>query len=438
MSDNTGPSSLGDDNAEQSDDQPEVPDPSLATEPDDLWEVPDEINDSPTTSGDEQGADPQHEPAPDQHYEDEQYQPGQQYNDGAGPYGAHQGAPGPGAYTHPPQPGQPARLLRDPTGTVGGVLSGISNYFGVDVSLIKLVFILFCVFTAGTALVAYVIAWIVIPEAQSWPPHGSAAQPPNAGISSRHLAIGLIVLGAILVLGIGNVAGGELVLALAMVGGGIWLLGRSPSDNQVPPTAPTGYPQANGPHGASGPVGSGPSWAPSQSEDNLYGGGAPLEKPKRSRASRFFRGLLISTVVLLFVVIPLILILAIAAFFVSGGRADGVDVSVTPTGVADFPLELHESNGTLHIDLTDIDLETIDDQLLPLEIDASLDFGEIVVDVPEGASVDADLSAGFGEVSLFDSHVGGISPDIRESVEDADFEVTLDVTGGSVRVTKDG
>ena len=46
---------------------------------------------------------------------------------------------------------------------VGGVCGGLANYFNVDPTLIRLAWVLF-IFMYGTGLLAYLIAWIVIPE----------------------------------------------------------------------------------------------------------------------------------------------------------------------------------------------------------------------------------------------------------------------------------
>lgn len=47
---------------------------------------------------------------------------------------------------------------------IAGVCSGIAQHLGWDVTLVRLVWVLAVIF-AGTGLLAYVIAWIVIPEA---------------------------------------------------------------------------------------------------------------------------------------------------------------------------------------------------------------------------------------------------------------------------------
>lgn len=46
---------------------------------------------------------------------------------------------------------------------IGGVAGGLAEYFRMDVSLIRLLWIL-AVFFGGSGVLAYLIAWLVIPE----------------------------------------------------------------------------------------------------------------------------------------------------------------------------------------------------------------------------------------------------------------------------------
>ena len=56
------------------------------------------------------------------------------------------------------------RLLRIRQGRiVAGVCTGLARYFGVDVNLVRLAFGVLTVFY-GLGLLAYVIAWAVLPE----------------------------------------------------------------------------------------------------------------------------------------------------------------------------------------------------------------------------------------------------------------------------------
>lgn len=48
---------------------------------------------------------------------------------------------------------------------VAGVCSGVAGYLGLDPTLVRLLAVLGVVFSFGAALVAYVVAWILMPEA---------------------------------------------------------------------------------------------------------------------------------------------------------------------------------------------------------------------------------------------------------------------------------
>jgi phage shock protein C len=47
---------------------------------------------------------------------------------------------------------------------LGGVCNGIVDYFGVDPVLVRLLWILFTVVSFGAGIIAYILAWIIIPE----------------------------------------------------------------------------------------------------------------------------------------------------------------------------------------------------------------------------------------------------------------------------------
>jgi phage shock protein PspC (stress-responsive transcriptional regulator) len=56
-------------------------------------------------------------------------------------------------------------LVRSRNGRMlAGVCAGISDYFGIDVTLIRVIVAVVCVFTAGAGILAYLVAWMVIPE----------------------------------------------------------------------------------------------------------------------------------------------------------------------------------------------------------------------------------------------------------------------------------
>jgi phage shock protein C len=48
---------------------------------------------------------------------------------------------------------------------ISGVCGGIAEYFGVDSTLVRILVVVLTVLGFGTLLIAYVVGWILIPEA---------------------------------------------------------------------------------------------------------------------------------------------------------------------------------------------------------------------------------------------------------------------------------
>ena len=68
-----------------------------------------------------------------------------------------------------PQKKTKKELFRDmKRGKIAGVCAGLAQYFGMDISLMRIIWILVFIFTVGfVSVVAYVILWIVLPEAET-------------------------------------------------------------------------------------------------------------------------------------------------------------------------------------------------------------------------------------------------------------------------------
>lgn len=59
------------------------------------------------------------------------------------------------------------KFFRDPERrTIGGVCAGLAAYLGLDITLVRLLFVI-SLFIGGTGLLLYIILWIITPEAQS-------------------------------------------------------------------------------------------------------------------------------------------------------------------------------------------------------------------------------------------------------------------------------
>jgi phage shock protein C len=62
-------------------------------------------------------------------------------------------------------PTQPKRLVRSKDDRVlGGVCSGLARYLGVDPGIVRVAVVIGTILGFGSLIVAYVIAWILMPQ----------------------------------------------------------------------------------------------------------------------------------------------------------------------------------------------------------------------------------------------------------------------------------
>lgn len=65
-----------------------------------------------------------------------------------------------------PAPAPTRKLTRSRDDKVlGGVCSGVAEYAGCDVTLVRLLTVIGVVFGFGSVAVAYIVAWILLPKA---------------------------------------------------------------------------------------------------------------------------------------------------------------------------------------------------------------------------------------------------------------------------------
>ena len=70
----------------------------------------------------------------------------------------------------------PRRLYRVTSDKrIAGVCSGLARYFEVDVTLVRLLVVAGTLFSGGLGLLAYIVAWIVMPRENQVPPFRSTA-----------------------------------------------------------------------------------------------------------------------------------------------------------------------------------------------------------------------------------------------------------------------
>jgi phage shock protein PspC (stress-responsive transcriptional regulator) len=167
--------------------------------------------------------------------------------------------PAPPRHPRPAHGGGGRRIVREPDDRkIAGVCSGLADYMGVDVTVMRVGAVLLALITPA-ALIAYLVASVAVPE----------RQPDEPRIQARRVHLGrvphpVIVVGAI-------VAAAALVddawwlnpfpAAVALVGVGVWLILQGRDDDPEPsagaaaaPTIGTGPVDATPPVGATPPV----------------------------------------------------------------------------------------------------------------------------------------------------------------------------------------
>jgi len=120
----------------------------------------------------------------------------------------------------------PKRIYRDPKGPIGGVASGFAGYFDVDPVIPRLLWVV--ALLSGIGFPAYVLCWVVIPKAQTWPPPGYHGRPAAADGAEGNGALlsGLVIVALAAVVGAGIDGVGDYILPAVLVGFGVYLLNQ--------------------------------------------------------------------------------------------------------------------------------------------------------------------------------------------------------------------
>lgn len=119
---------------------------------------------------------------------------------------------------------KPPRLTRSTTDKViGGVCGGLGRYFGVDPVWFRLGFVVFTL-GAGSGILAYLIAWVVIPQESG--DEANTGQPAKPLGPEGSIIAGIVLVGIGLVLLINQFAPwfSRVMWPLAVVVGGLALI----------------------------------------------------------------------------------------------------------------------------------------------------------------------------------------------------------------------
>jgi phage shock protein PspC (stress-responsive transcriptional regulator) len=161
----------------------------------------------------------------------------------------------------------PSRFRRtDRDKVVAGVAGGLGRYLGVDPVIVRLLFAV-AVFVGGIGIVAYVLAWVIVPSDDDPELDQGRSFALGGQDAGRVVGAAFVVLAFLALVG-DHWWAGDLLFPVGLVAGGIWLLVRSdrPVGGDRPVTAPPAPDLV--PAGAASAPGAaedsavGPSWAP--------------------------------------------------------------------------------------------------------------------------------------------------------------------------------
>ena len=333
------------------------------------------------------------------------------------------GISGGGSSPPPPfhQPPVEDRLVRDPHATFGGVLSGIAHRYGWDVSLTRLGFIILVV-TTWLPFVIYFVAWLVIPRATMWPPVGPGGRPPRESrLSSRDLGIGLLGLAALVAIGIGAGDAAAIIVPIALIAAGVWLLTQSPREQLA--TVGTAGPSAEPVYGI--PLG-GPTVAPPVAPVPPVAQ-SPVEPPKRGRRVLKFG--------LIGLFLVFLILLALIPLLILGGVLEGdINLDNTSRRVTiedEVPSQITQDVGDLVVDFESFEFS---EDVEVLEVD--LDVGGVDIVIPDDVRVQVDAIAGAGAMRILGQEADGFDATVVIEEDDPQLILEIRVDLGDIDVVR--
>jgi phage shock protein PspC (stress-responsive transcriptional regulator) len=360
-----------------------------------------------------------------------------------------------------PQSDEATRLVRRHHGRmIAGVCQGIADHFHIDPIVVRVVFVV-AVFFGGAGAIAYVAAWLLIPEEDE-----------TASIGERIVREhrwGRVAGIVLIVIAVSSLARplwwihGGVVFAVLLIIGGLYLLSpastRPESTRTTPEATPTAPPTTTQTPPTAGPA---PTTLLTDTEP-VPAPGPVLEVPRRRRrrggivsltlgllfvgggivglivasgnsvepAYVFAGGLIIVGAALVlttwigrgFVLIPVGVVLVAlmsASTVIDVPMTGGVGrKDVTPLTLADLHDEYHLGVGELRLDLTHVTF----DRGTTRHVKATVGVGHLLVRIPRNVVVELHGHAGMGAVQFLDDHDGGVR---------VDRDTTLSAPGESV------
>jgi phage shock protein PspC (stress-responsive transcriptional regulator) len=350
------------------------------------------------------------------------------------------------------QPTAPRLLRRRGDDRVlGGVASGLADYFNVDPLLVRIGFVGLMVFN-GLGLLFYLLAWLLIPTDTD---NQSVVQRlfGGNGVGGRLAAVVLIVLGAIFVYNLfpqieprqGFV---ELaVIALVIIAIGAILFRRAePSAAVASGDAAVGASASTAPP-APPVVVRRPSPPPSPLGWYTFGAMlvgigllalATVVAGVAIDPARYFGlalvvlgiGLVVGTwlgharplILLGILLLPFAFAASLITVPIEGGFGSHY---ANPTSAEDLANEYRLVGGQIALDLT-----RMEDGGEPIEVIASVAMGDILVVLPEDAGLELDAAVGGGAMRILGTHAEGTNIEDHQLVEGDGPQFVLDLEAG--------
>lgn len=356
---------------------------------------------------------------------------------------------------HPPmtteQPTAPRMLRRRSSDrVVGGVASGLGDYFNVDPLLIRIGFVGLMVF-GGMGIFLYVAAWLLMPDETT---ERSIAQRilDRVGLGGGFFATVLIVLGAIVLINVlGNVAdssGGvpALAFALVVIVAGVLILRRGETDTAVV-AAPSTAEAAASTVSPARTVVRRPPRPPSPlgwyvlgavlvgigllaAATNLTGAAIDPGRYFGLALGVIGIGLVIGAwwgharwlILLGVLLVPFAFAASLIDVPIEGGWGTH---RFSPTSTEALRGEYRLVGGVIRLDLTEV--ETGEE---PIVIAASVAMGEILVRLPDDASLELDAAVGGGQLRILDEFQSGTRLQDRYVIDGDGQRFVLDLEAG--------
>lgn len=349
--------------------------------------------------------------------------------------------------TPPLDQSPPRRLTRANDGRwLGGVAAGLGRYFDVNPLVYRIAFAALA-FVGGTGILLYVAAWLVMPAEDRDDSIAVETLRENRDRPWLLLGVGLLGFFALLALSEGHFwPGADNIWLAALLGGGAllwWHLGRAdPAVAPAPPAVPgdATQPTAVAPSPPRRPSLAAPVVGVLLAAAGVLGLLAALDVyhvdvelalagaiavAGIAIAAGAFTGFRVGGLVGLGLILLAVFGAVVSSpVSVSAGVGDKVE---RPLDAAALERSYEYGIGDFELDLTRIELPEGETR-----VDVSLGIGELVVAVPEDATVVVDAHAGAGEVNVVGSKDDGIGADKELTLSGPDDDSPVLVLDASV------